>query len=89
MAQHLWKQESRCLQRWENSRRTRCIWWEKNRIQEPVNAGEVADKQFLLHFLQENNAQEDSLEEGTKENNAQEDSLEEGTKENGKKRKEK
>ena len=46
----------------------RCIWWEKNRIQEPVNAGEVADKQFLLHFLQEINAQEDSLEEGTKEN---------------------
>lgn len=44
------------------------IWWEKNRIQEPVNAGEVADKQFLLHFLQGNNAQEDSLEEGTKEN---------------------
>lgn len=33
---------------------TRCIWWEKNRIQEPVNAGEAADKQFLLHFLQEN-----------------------------------
>ncbi len=28
----------------------------EDQIQEPVNAGEVADKQFLLHFLQENNA---------------------------------
>lgn len=32
MVQHLWKQEFRCLWKWENSRHTRCIWQQKSRV---------------------------------------------------------